>query len=115
MTDGVAIEGTEPVARVSPSIRFIDQFLRQRSSSRLKGLLLGQIDAFNRISTTFGHSRSADFCKRYADTLRRLLPSGTPIIRLSGRRFAVLLPLDAITSVMDVASSSPTSTNRTCR
>lgn len=98
-------DGAEPATRVSPSIRFIEQFLKQRSESRLKGLLLGQIDAFNRISATFGHTRSASFCKSYAYSLRRLLPPGVPIIRLSGRRFAVLMPLDSITSVMDVAST----------
>jgi diguanylate cyclase (GGDEF)-like protein len=106
VTDGSFNEdGSELVTRVSPSIRFIEEFLKQRSSSRLKGLLLGQLDAFNRISTTFGHAKSVSFCRSYTDTLRHLLPSGTPIIRLSGRRFAVLLPLESITGVMDVAAS----------
>jgi EAL domain-containing protein (putative c-di-GMP-specific phosphodiesterase class I)/GGDEF domain-containing protein len=96
----------QPAAgRLSPSIRFIDQYLQQPSRSRLKGLLLGQLDAFNRISTTFGHDKSASFCKNYAEGLRRILPSGTPIIRLSERRFAVLLALESMSSVMDAAAS----------
>jgi EAL domain-containing protein (putative c-di-GMP-specific phosphodiesterase class I)/GGDEF domain-containing protein len=105
VTSGNSMNGAEPGTRVSPSIRFIEQFLKQRSESRLKGLLLGQLDAFNRISTTFGHAKSASFCSGYTDTLRHLLPPGTPIIRLSARRFAILLPLDSITTVMDAAAS----------
>lgn len=90
--------------RVSPSIRFIEQYLEQRPSGRLTGLLLGQVDSFNRISSTFGHEESATFCARYADGLRRSLPKGTPIIRLSERRFAVLLSPGSMAAVMDVAA-----------
>ncbi len=81
--------------RVSPSIRFIDQFLSQQPSERLTGLLLGQIDAFNRINTTFGGDHSRKFCKEYTETLRGILPQGTPIILLSGRRFAILVTADS--------------------
>jgi diguanylate cyclase (GGDEF)-like protein len=80
--------------RVSPSIRFIDQFLSQQPPERLTGLLLGQIDAFNRINTTFGDEHSRKFCKEYTETLRGILPQRTPIIRLSGRRFAILVTAD---------------------
>jgi diguanylate cyclase (GGDEF)-like protein len=81
--------------RVSPSIRFIDQFLSQQPPERMTGLLLGQIDAFNRINTTFGGEHSRKFCKEYTETLRGILPQGTPIIRLSGRRFAILVTADS--------------------
>ncbi len=89
--------------RVSPSIRFIDQFLSQQPPERLTGLLLGQIDTFNRINTTFGSEQSRKFCAEYAETLRGALPPGTPIIRLSGRRFAVLVTADSESEVVDVA------------
>ncbi len=81
--------------RVRPSIRFIDQFLSQQPPERLTGLLLGQIDAFNRINTTFGGDYSVKFCEDYTETLRGILPQGTPIIRLSERRFAVLVTADS--------------------
>ena len=40
--------------RQNARVRFIEQFLRQGQQGRLAGLVLGQLDAFNRIATTFG-------------------------------------------------------------
>jgi EAL domain-containing protein (putative c-di-GMP-specific phosphodiesterase class I)/GGDEF domain-containing protein len=91
--------------RPSARIRFIEQFLRQGQQNRLAGLLLGQLDAFNRIATTFGHDECEKFCAQYTDGLRELLPPRTPIIRLSERRFAVLLDCDSMSSVMDTATA----------
>jgi diguanylate cyclase (GGDEF)-like protein len=87
----------------SARVRFIEQFLRQGLENRLAGLLLGQLDAFNRIATTFGHERCETFCADYAERLRETLPPRTPIIRLSERRFAVLLDCDSMSKVMDIA------------
>jgi diguanylate cyclase (GGDEF)-like protein len=86
-----------------PRIRFIEQYLRQGQQGRLAGLLLGQLDAFNRIATTFGHEECDAFCARYAERLRSILPARTPIVRLSERRFALLVPSDSMTAVMDIA------------
>jgi EAL domain-containing protein (putative c-di-GMP-specific phosphodiesterase class I) len=88
----------------SLSLRFIDEYLRSGTSGRLTGLLLGQLDAFNRIGSTFGAESSEEFCAEYAQSLRMLLPPNTPVIRLSGRRFAVLLGLDSMTTIIDIAS-----------
>ena len=87
----------------SASIRFIEQFLKQGQHGRLAGLLLGQLDAFNRITTTFGHDQCEQFCGGYSERLREILPPKTPIIRLSERRFAVLLDVDSMSAVMDAA------------
>jgi len=84
-------------------MRFIEQFLRQGQQNRLAALLLGQLDAFNRITTTFGHQECETFCADYAERLREALPPRTPIIRLSERRFAVLLDCDSMSTVLDVA------------
>ena len=84
-------------------IRFIEQFLRQGQQGRLAGLLLGQLDAFNRIATTFGHEECDAFCARYSERLREVLPPRTPIIRLSERRFALLVDCDSMSAVMDIA------------
>ncbi len=81
----------------------MEQFLRQGQQGRLAGLLLGQLDAFNRIATTFGHEQCEVFCASYAERLREILPPRTPIIRLSERRFAVLLDCDSMSVVMDNA------------
>jgi len=86
-------------------IRFIEQFLRQGQQGRLAGLLLGQLDAFNRIATTFGHEQCDAFCARYSERLRDILPPRTPIIRLSERRFAILVDCDSMSKVMDIAVS----------
>jgi diguanylate cyclase (GGDEF)-like protein len=89
--------------RRSASVRFVERFLRQAQQGRLAGLLLGQLDAFNRIVTTFGHDECESFCAKYMDRLRQSLPQRTPIIRLSDRRFAVLLSVDSMSAVMDAA------------
>ena len=91
--------------RRGASIRFVEQFLKQGQQGRHAGMLLGQLDAFNRIATTFGHDRCEVFCNEYADKLREILPPRTPIIRLSERRFAVLLDVDSMSAVMDAAIS----------
>jgi diguanylate cyclase (GGDEF)-like protein len=90
-------------AHKSASLRFIEQYLESGTRARLTGLLLAQLDAFNRISSTFGQEHSAEFCARYARQLRDALPAGTPIIRLSERRFAVLIGADTISGVIDIA------------
>jgi predicted signal transduction protein with EAL and GGDEF domain len=104
---GERVSGTQEESgsgkRRSASLRFIEQFLRQGQQGRLAGLLLGQLDAFNRIATTFGHERCEAFCNSYADRLRETLPPRTPIIRLSERRFAVLLDCDSMSRIMDTA------------
>ncbi len=85
------------------STRLIERYLRQ-SPGRLTGLLVGQLDAFNRIAATFGSDVSARFCSDYVEGLRGVLPRGAPIVRLSKRRFFVLLPIDSIGAVMVTAA-----------
>jgi EAL domain-containing protein (putative c-di-GMP-specific phosphodiesterase class I)/GGDEF domain-containing protein len=86
------------------SLRFIEDFLNRKSPQRLTGLLLARVDAFNRIGATFGEKRSAQFFSDYSRQLRSMLPPGTPVIRLSERRFAILLALDSMTTIIDIAS-----------
>ena len=92
-----------PGHSASASARFIDQYLR-RSSVRLTGLLLGQLDAFNRIGSTFGALESQRFCAQYFAELRNALPGGTPVIRLSARQFVILLAGDSIGGIMEAAA-----------
>lgn len=89
--------------RPNASARLIEQYLR-RSPGRLTGLLLGQLDAFNRIATAFGPDASVRFCREYVDGLRSALPAGAPIVRLGNRRFIALLPADSVGAVMDKAA-----------
>ncbi len=90
----------------SASVRFVEQYLRQGQQGRLAGLLLGQLDAFNRIASTFGHDQCEAFCATYSDKLRETLPPKTPIIRLSERRFAVVLAVDSMSAIMDARDRS---------
>ncbi len=57
--------------RQSARIRFIEQFLKQGQQNRLAGLLLGQLDAFNRIATTFGHEQCETVLRRLLRALAR--------------------------------------------
>jgi diguanylate cyclase len=106
-TTGVGVseagDGSNSGKHRSASVRFVAQFLKQGQHGRLAGLLLGQVDAFNRIATTFGHDRCEAFCSEYTDRLRETLPSRTPVIRLSERRFAILLDVDSMSAIMDTA------------
>jgi EAL domain-containing protein (putative c-di-GMP-specific phosphodiesterase class I)/GGDEF domain-containing protein len=86
------------------AMQFIGEFLKRDLKHKLTGLLLARLDAFNRIGATFGEQRSNDFCSDYATQLRSLLPPNTPVIRLTERRFAMLLALDSMTTIIDIAS-----------
>jgi EAL domain-containing protein (putative c-di-GMP-specific phosphodiesterase class I) len=66
-------------------------------------LLLIQIDSSNRIGTTFGTQASREACADYADTLRAIVPKGSPVIRLSDRRFAVLISPESESEARDLA------------
>lgn len=90
--------------RTYASVRFIEQYLAHKAPRKLTGLLLCKLDAFNRISTTFGQERTDAFCDEYGRRLRALLPEGTPVIRLSDRRIAVVLALDSMSAIMDTAA-----------
>ena len=97
--------GSNSGKRRSMSISFIEQFLREGQQGRLAALLVGKLDAFNRIATTFGRDRCEEFCSEYTERLRDILPPRTPIIRLSDRRFAVLIDCDSMSKVLDQAVS----------
>lgn len=86
------------------SIQFIADYLKRKSPHKLTGLLLAQLDAFNRIGATFGNDRSSQFCDNYAQQLRAMMPPNTPVIRLAQRRLAILLSLDSMTTIIDIAS-----------
>ena len=103
MGSPVAQEDSRSGKRPNARIRFVEQFLRQGQQGRLAGLVLGQLDAFNRIATTFGHEQCDAFCAHYTDRLRETLPARTPIIRLSERRFALIVDCDSMSTVMDIA------------
>jgi GGDEF domain-containing protein len=95
---------SDQVESSSRSLRFIADYLKRGSNQKLTGLLLARLDAFNRIGATFGNQRSSEFCNEYKQQLRGMLPPNTPIIRLSDRRFAILLSLDSMTTIIDIAA-----------
>lgn len=86
------------------SLQFIAEYLKRESRQKLTGLLLARLDTFNRIGATFGNQRSSEFCIEYKQQLQDMLPPDTPIIRLSDRRFAILLSLDSMTTIIDIAA-----------
>jgi len=52
------VGSTGSAKRRSSSIEFVEKFLKQGQQGRLAGLLLGQLDSFNRIASTFGEERA---------------------------------------------------------
>ena len=92
-------------SRTSHCIRFLDKFIGTSGDGGLVGLLLGQLDMFNRISATFGHDAADTFFIDYIEELRRSLPPAANVIRLPSRRFAVALQLDSMSQIMDVATT----------
>ena len=94
---------TKTRRKKSSSIEFIERYLRAETKPRFTALLVGQVDAFNRISTTFGSDRAGEFFDEYTGNLRALLPEGSVVVRLSDRRFAALLRIDAMGALIDTA------------
>jgi diguanylate cyclase (GGDEF)-like protein len=84
-------------------IEFLDACIKTNPSDEVVGLLLGQLDDFNRITTTFGHESSNSFVARYLDSLQLALPEGASLIRFSDRRFAVVVRKQSLSDVMSVA------------
>lgn len=63
-------------------------------------VLIVNIDRFQQINESFGHSAGDRFLISMASTLRRCIDSGDILARLSGDEFAVLVPkMDAIDKV----------------
>ena len=91
-------------SRKSTRIEFIDRYLKEKGGPRFAALLVGQVDAFNRIGSTFGPDRANEFFADYIDELRKALPDGAVLLRLSERRFAVLFRIAAMGGVIDVAN-----------
>lgn len=93
---------------VSPHVRFVDQFLNSSPAAKLSGLLLGQLDAFDRVGDTFGREQSEALCAEYTAQLKNTLSKNAAIIRLSERRFAICLALDSAADIVAVAEDLAT-------
>jgi len=92
----------EPKDGTEQCIEFLDMCINSNSEEVI-GLLLGQLDAFNRITTTFGHEFARSFVARYLEALQAALPEGANLIRFPDRRFAVVVRLQSLSDVMAVA------------
>ncbi len=84
-------------------IEFLDVCIASNSEDEVVGLLLGELDAFNRITTTFGHEYARTFVTRYLDTLQGALPDGANLVRFSDRRFSVVVRKESLSDVISVA------------
>ena len=84
-------------------IEFLDSCIRSNPSDQAVGLLLGHLDAFNRITTTFGHDHAKTFVARYMEKLQGVLPERSHLIRFPDRRFAVVAMTDSVADVLELA------------
>lgn len=94
---------SEPKDGTARCIEFLDTCIESSPSEEVVGLLLGQLDAFNRITTSFGHQFARSFVARYLDSLALALPEGANLIRFPDRRFAVAARTQSLADVMSVA------------
>lgn len=83
----------------------VTRFVRIVNTGQVGGMLLIKLDLHDRIGTSFGRAYTQKFCKKYAEKLRRFLPEGAIVLRLSSRRIAVAIVRSSVTQVIDVASS----------
>jgi diguanylate cyclase (GGDEF)-like protein len=84
-------------------IEFLDVCITSNPSDEVVGLLLGELDTFNRITTTFGHEYARAFVASYLDALQGALPDGANLIRFSDRRFSVVVRKESLSDVVAVA------------
>ncbi len=90
--------------RKSSIVGFIERYIEKSARSRLKTLMVGEVDAFNRIGSTFGEAHAGSFFDKYLEIIRGMLPEGSVVVQLSDRRFAALFPIEAMGGLIDVAS-----------
>ena len=83
----------------------VARFVGLVNAGKVGGMLLIKLDIHDRIGTSFGRVYTQRFCRKYAEKLRRFLPKGAIVLRLSSRRIAVGIVRSSVTEVIDVASS----------
>ena len=83
----------------------VQRFINRVEPGQVAGLMLMHLDLHNRIGTSFGSEYTREFCKAYVGKLRSYLREGTIIMRLSGRRIAILIARNSISEVVDTATS----------
>lgn len=83
----------------------MQRFINRVKPGQVAGLLLMHVDLHNRIATSFGREYTGKFCRAYVEKLRKFLPEGTIIMRLTGRRIAIAVVTDSVSEVIDTAGS----------
>ena len=91
--------------RGSTLAELMNRFVSRVSPGQVAGLMLIHVDLHDRIATSFGREYTRQFCKGYVEKLRRYLPEGTIVIRLTGRRIAIAICRDSVSEVTDTAMS----------
>jgi EAL domain-containing protein (putative c-di-GMP-specific phosphodiesterase class I)/GGDEF domain-containing protein len=83
----------------------VTRFIARVNHGQVAGLMLMHVDLRDRIATSFGREYTRQFCRAYVEKLRRYLPEGTIVIRLTGRRIAIAIARDTVSEITDTALS----------
>jgi diguanylate cyclase (GGDEF)-like protein len=75
---------------------FIERILGNRSRPLRERLLVIDVDEFKQINDRYGHQAGDDVLMAVAAAIRDTAPAGTPIGRLGGEEFALLMPAEPI-------------------
>ncbi|MGD2167355.1 MAG: EAL domain-containing protein, partial [Gammaproteobacteria bacterium] len=83
----------------------VDRFVQRMEPGRVAGLMLIRVDLHDRIATSFGREYTREFCRAYVAKLRKYLPEGAIVLRLTGRRIAIAIARESVSEIIDVATS----------
>ncbi len=87
-----AAEFTDPLTRLSNRIAFVTMLEHLVSGAEQATLALFDIDHFMRLNMRFGQNAGDDLLVAFAGLLRAMTRSEDIISRVSGERFAVIMP-----------------------
>lgn len=87
-----AAEFTDPLTRLSNRIAFVTMLDHLASEAQQASLALFDIDHFMRLNMRFGQNAGDDLLIAFTGLLRAMTRSDDIISRVSGERFAVIMP-----------------------
>ncbi|THE10598.1 GGDEF domain-containing protein [Bacillus timonensis] len=87
------------------NMRYVENYIKNRTSSRTMYIVMIDVDHFKRINDSFGHLHGDAVLKNVATTLTRLIPPHRSLLgRYGGEEFILFLEADSKESLMNIVS-----------